>query len=93
MGGRVTRYLYTAGIRPKDLELAILDATQDKTGKSNIRDLGNLLFLACYSYNYKDGKYAVNYPLFIGAGSFLFGIALIAVSTIAMYRKKRGAHS
>lgn len=93
MGGRVTRYLYTAGIRPKDLELAILDATQDKTGKSNIRDLGNLLFLACYSYNYKDGKYAVNYPLFIGAGSFFFGIALIAVSTIVMHRKKRGAHS
>lgn len=90
-GGRVTRYLYTAGMRPKDLELALLDASRDKTGKSNVQGISNLLFLACYSYNFKDGKYTINYPLFIGAASFLFGIALVILTTLVMYRKKKGA--
>lgn len=88
-GGRVVRYLYTAGMSNKDVELSILDASRDQTGKSNITDLGNSLLIACYSYNFKEGKYSLNYPLFIGAGSLLSGVALIGISMVVMSRKKR----
>lgn len=92
-GGRVARYLYTAGMSNKDVELSILDASRDQTGKSNITGLGNTLLIACYSYNFKEGKYSLNYPLFIGAGSLLSGVALIGISMIIMARKKRRALS
>ncbi len=75
--GRVTRYLYGGTISPVDMELAITKAMGEKIAAANVIDF---VVGACYSYNYKDGKYTVNIPLFIAAGALIFGLLLIAGS-------------
>ncbi|WP_198507387.1 SCO family protein [Mariprofundus ferrinatatus] len=75
--GRVTRYLYGGTITPTDMELAITKAMGEKIAAANVIDF---VVGACYSYNYKDGKYTINIPLFVAAGGLIFGLLLIAGS-------------
>ncbi len=84
--GRVVRYLYSANSRPLDVELALIDAKQNQLKPGEIYDLA---LSVCYSYNYKDGKYKLNYPLFIGLGSLVFGIVSLLVSILAFKRRAR----
>ncbi len=84
--GRVVRFLYSASSRPLDVELALIDAKQNQIKPTEIFDLALSL---CYSYNYKDGKYQVNYPLFIGFGSLVFGIVSLLVSILVYKRRAR----
>lgn len=85
--GRVVRYLYGTSIGPKDMELALIDADWNKI--SNSGQIINILAGVCYSYNFKEGRYTVNYPLFIGTASLLCGIGLIVVSFGLAKRKFR----
>ncbi len=82
--GRVMRYLYGTSIDKKDVKLAVLEASLENTAKSKLIDL---LTIACYSYNFKEGKYALNYPLFISVASLFFGISLV-VGSMIFYKKK-----
>lgn len=84
--GRVVRYLYSANSRPLDVELALIDAKQNQIKPGEIFDLA---LSVCYSYNYKEGKYTLNIPLFIGLGSLLFGILSLLVSILAFKRRAR----
>lgn len=86
--GRITRYLYAANTDGRDLDVAVADANFGTVGRSMVDDLGDLLLVACYSYNFKEGKYSLNYPLFIGAGALLVGFSFIVVSLTAYKRKK-----
>ena len=82
---RIARYIYGSPLNIKDVELAITEAAFNRSTKSRVIDL---LKMACYSYNYKDGKYTLNYSLFVGAGSFILGGGLIAMPII-YYRKRK----
>jgi protein SCO1/2 len=82
---RVVRYLYASNVSEKDMELAIVDAYGNKISKSKTIDL---LISVCYSYNYEEGKYTVNYPIFISIASLLFGIFSVVLS-LFIYRKRR----
>ncbi len=82
---RIARYIYGSPLSIKDVELAITEAAFNRSTKSRVIDL---LKMACYSYNYKDGKYTLNYSLFVGAGSFILGGGLIAMPII-YYRKRK----
>jgi len=82
--GRVTRYLYGSSISSGDMQLAITKAKGGEISASNVIDF---VVGACYSYNYKDGKYAVNIPLFVAAGGLLFGLGLIVGSFLIMKRR------
>jgi protein SCO1/2 len=82
---RVVRYLYSSNVGATDMELAIVDAYGNKISKSKTIDL---LISVCYSYNYTEGKYTVNYPLFISIASLLFGIFTVVLS-LFIYRKRR----
>jgi len=85
--GRVMRYLYGASIASDDMELSITKAQGEKQSPANVI---NFLVGACYSYNYKDGKYAVNIPLFVAAGGLIFGMGTIAVGfSIMKYRRDK----
>ena len=75
--GRVTRYLYGGTISATDMELAITKAMGEKIAAANVIDF---VVGACYSYNYKDGKYTINIPLFVAAGGLIFGLSLIVGS-------------
>jgi len=84
--GRVTRYLYGANITGEDMDISITKANGESLSPANVI---NFLVGACYSYNYKDGKYTVNIPIFIAAGALVFGIMLIIGSFLFMKRRKR----
>ncbi|MBF0274272.1 MAG: SCO family protein [Nitrospinae bacterium] len=83
--GKVVRFLYGTKIDEKDMELSIIDAYGEKLKKSKAIDF---LTSVCYSYNFKEGKYTINYPLFIGLGSLFLGLSLVALS-LFIYKKKR----
>jgi len=87
--GRVTRYLYSAAAGPRDVEVALAEAGLGNPGKSKVRDLTDLLLVACYSYNFKEGRYTLNYPLFIASGSLAGGLALIGFSIVYSKKKAR----
>lgn len=82
---RIVRYMYGAPLDSKDVSLAITEAAFNRSTKSKVIDL---LKMACYSYNYKEGRYTLNYSLFVGAGSFILGGGLIAMPIIYYRRRK-----
>ena len=89
--GRLARVLYALNSGPMDVKLAVLDA---KGGKFKPNEIVDFAVSLCYSYNYKEGKYTYNIPLFVGAGSLTLGVASFAVSVMAFRRrKKREYHS
>jgi protein SCO1/2 len=83
--GRVTRFLYSLSTNPRDVELALIEAQQNKL---RVGDAINYAISLCYSYNYKEGSYTYNIPLFVGAGSMLFGVTSFAIS-VFVYRRHR----
>ena len=85
--GRVVRYLYSTNSRPLDVELAITDAMANEITPKQFR---NLALGLCYSYNFKDGRYKLNVPLFAGFASLLVGGALFLVSSLYYRRRARG---
>ena len=84
--GRVTRYLYGATISPEDLEISLTKALAGKTSEANVI---NFIVGACYSYNYEDGKYSINYPLFIALGALGMGLTMLAIGSFVLIRKRR----
>lgn len=84
--GRVVRYIYGTTINSKDLELALTEAGFEMSRRSGMIDLLNM---ACYSYNFKEGRYTLNYPVFIGLGSLFLGISSIVVPLVI--KKRKGA--
>jgi heme/copper-type cytochrome/quinol oxidase subunit 2/cytochrome oxidase Cu insertion factor (SCO1/SenC/PrrC family) len=80
---RIARILQN-GAEPLDMELAILDSKFDKLKPSEAM---NMAFGLCYSYNYKDGKYRLNYPMFISFGSLVSGAAALFIA-VRVYKKK-----
>ncbi|MEE9542244.1 MAG: hypothetical protein V3V95_00490 [Thermodesulfobacteriota bacterium] len=87
--GTVSRYLYGANLKGFDIELAVAEAGFGRRSASRVKDIKNFLLVACYSYNFKEGSFVLNYPLFIAAASLLTGVSLVLFSFI-VYRKKRG---
>ncbi|MEE8483992.1 MAG: hypothetical protein V3S46_05280 [Nitrospinota bacterium] len=84
--GRITRFLYDASVEARDMELAILEADLNRIRPTEI---ANLLVSYCYSYNYKEGKYTLNIPLFVGVGSLTIGVTVFAVSAFVYKRKRK----
>lgn len=83
---RVTRYLYGATISSQDMEISLTKALAGKSSESNVI---NFIVGACYSYNYEDGKYSINYPLFIALGSLGLGLTMLAIGSFILIRRKR----
>ncbi len=83
--GRITRFLYDASVEARDIELAILETDLNRIRPTEI---ANLLVSYCYSYNYKEGKYTLNIPLFVGVGSLTIGVTFFAVSAVVYRRRK-----
>jgi len=84
--GRLARVLYALSSGSKDVKLAVLDAKGGNFRPSEIIDYAVSL---CYSYNYKEGKYTYNIPMFVGAGSLTLGVTSFAVSVLVFRRRRR----
>lgn len=85
--GRAVRFLYSTSTTARDLELALIDAQRGQVGAPT--DLINFAVSLCYSYNYKEGRYTLNIPVFVGAGSLVFGILVLTVSVVGYRWRKR----
>ncbi len=83
--GRVARYLYGTLVTPRDVELALIDANWEKVAASG--KLIDILAGVCFSYNFREGRYTINIPLFVGMGSLLLGISLVVVSFLVAKKK------
>ena len=81
----ITRYLYAGKVDGDDVELALTKAMDGEVSPVNIIDF---VVAACHSYNYKDGKYALNIPLFIALGGLIAGVALMIGGFIVTVRRR-----
>ena len=84
--GRVTRYLYGASISSEDMEISLTKALAGKSSEANVI---NFIVGACYSYNYEEGKYSINYPLFIALGALTLGLTMLAIGSVVLIRRRR----
>lgn len=84
--GKITRYLYGTSFLPRDLSMAVYEASEGRPGRS----VGRLL-LYCFSYDPEGRKYVFNILKVTGTATILFAgifIAYLNVSNRA-FRKKR----
>ncbi len=84
--GRIVRVLHNSKVEPKDMELAIIDTRFNRLKPSEILTMAISL---CYSYNYKEGKYGLNYPIFIAFGSLFIGIGAFVYGAFWIKRKSK----
>ena len=85
--GRVARYLHGAEFTVKDLNLALIDADWEKISRAG--RVIDILAGACFSYNYKEGKYTLNVPLVVGVASLLTGIFITLFAFRVKINKKK----
>jgi protein SCO1/2 len=85
--GRLVRVLYPGNIEARDVELAVLDAKVD-TIRPN--EIGNLIYSLCYSYSFKDGRYRMNIPMFVGFGALGFGVSALGGAIVLFKRNRKG---
>lgn len=84
--GRVVRYLPAWSIGPRDVELAVIESDWGRVaGSARLADIALGL---CFSYSFKEGRYVLNAPLFIAAGSLTFGCASV-IGGFAVFRRLR----
>ena len=69
--GRISRYLYGFEYKPRDLRLAITEASEGKIGGA-----AEQLLLLCYHYDPAVGKYSRSAMTFIRAGGITTAFAL-----------------
>ena len=84
--GRLIRVLYSLNVESDDVELAVLDAKQ---GQFRPNEIINFATSLCYSYNYKEGRYTYNIPLFVAVGSLTLGVTAFSGSVIVYRRRRR----
>jgi len=85
--GRVARYLHGAEFTVKDLNLALIDADWEKISRAG--RVIDILAGACFSYNYKEGKYTLSVPLVVGVASLLTGIFITIFAFRVKINKKK----
>jgi len=83
--GRVARYIYGTRMDARTVELALTDADWERI--SNTTAVFDMLTGACFSYNYAEGRYQVNYSLVTGVASFVLGVSLMVLGAW-LYRRK-----
>jgi len=83
--GQITRYLYAGKVDADDVELALTKAMAGEISPVNIIDF---VVAACHSYNYKDGKYKLNIPLFVAVGGLVAGVTLMVGGFMITKRKR-----
>jgi len=85
--GRVARYIYGTRMDAETLTLALTDADWERIANSTA--VFDMVTGACFSYNYEEGRYQLNYPLLAGIGSLLLGLSLMGLGAWG-YRRKMG---
>jgi len=81
--GRVARYLFDVEYAPRDLRLALVEASRGRIGSA-----ADQLLLLCYGYDPAKGKYAFVVMNVIRAGGLLTVAALAVFVGLSIYRER-----
>jgi protein SCO1/2 len=83
--GRLARYLYGIEYAPKDLRLALVEASAGKVGSAVEQVL-----LYCYRYDPVSGRYGLVVMNLVRGGAIVT-MLLLAVFVLTMLRRERAA--
>jgi protein SCO1 len=78
--GTISRYLYGTDVPPRDLKLALLEASQGKTGS-----IGDKILLRCFHYDPSTHRYGLFVTRFMQIGAAL--IFFVVVAMVASFRR------
>lgn len=84
--GRLSRYLYGFEYKPRDLRLALVEASAGKIGTAT-----DQLLLLCYHYDAATGKYNRNAMNFVRAGGMATVVSLAAFIFVMIRRERHQA--
>ena len=84
--GRVSRYLYGVEFAPRDLKLALVEASSGRIGT-----LVDQAMLFCYHYDPESGKYGLAIMNFVRAAGALTVLALVGWILLSLRRERRQA--
>jgi protein SCO1/2 len=85
--GRVARYIYGTRMDARAIELALTEADWERIANSTA--VFDIVTGACFSYNYEEGRYQLNYSLLAGVGSLVLGLSLMGLGAWG-YRRRMG---
>ena len=85
--GRVARYIYGTRMDATTIEMALTEADWERIANSTA--VFDIVTGACFSYNYEEGRYQLNYSLLAGVGSLILGLALMGLGAWG-YRRRMG---
>lgn len=75
--GKIARYLYGTQFLPFDVNMALVEASEGRTGPTIAR-----ILQMCYSYNPDGRTYVFNVTRVAGAGILLFAVVFVIIITI-----------
>jgi protein SCO1/2 len=83
--GMISRYLYGTEFPARDLKLALLEASDGKTGS-----VGDKILLRCFHYDPATRRYGLFIARFMKiGGAVIFLIAALVIFTFARYERRR----
>jgi len=82
--GKISRYFYGIDYAPQDLRLALLEASDGKTGS-----LAEQTLLYCFQYNPATGRYGLAINRALKAGGLLTMLALGSTIVLLLRRERR----
>jgi protein SCO1 len=83
--GKIAQYYYGVEFPPKDLRLALIQASQNKIG-----NLADQILLYCYHYDPNTGKYSATISRIIQLSG---GATILCLSTVLLVLFRRGSDS
>jgi protein SCO1/2 len=82
--GRVARYFFGTGYEPKDLRLALVEASERKVGSAT-----DSVLLWCYHYDPTRGKYTLAVMKAVRIGGAVIVAAVAALVVLLLRRERR----
>ena len=82
--GKVSRYLYGIEFAPRDLKLALVEASEGKVG-----GVVEQMMLFCYHYDPETGKYGLVIMNFVRAAGALTVLVLVGAIVYSLRRERR----
>jgi protein SCO1/2 len=84
--GRISRYLYGFEYKPRDLRLALVEASANKIGSAV-----DQILLLCYHYDPRIGRYSRSAMNFVRAGGVATVVSLAAFIVIMIRKERRSS--
>ncbi len=82
--GVISRYLYGTDYPPRDLKLALLEASDGKTGS-----FGDRILLRCFHYDASTRRYGLFIARFMQVGGLVIFLVVLAVLSVLWRHDRR----